>query len=102
MLLALGMGWGTGDVAENCQQSPSVCKTPSPGGSSSMPSSLRKRSEPGTQAGLLGVNLWGWQQRRGNYWGGVFWSGAELWRPPAPPTPTIARPGERALVWVCV
>ena len=35
------------------------------------------------------------------YRGGVFWSGAELWRPPAPPTPTIAWPGERALVWVC-
>ena len=47
------MGWGTGDPAGNCQQSP-VGKPTSPDGSSSMPGSLSKGSESGAQAGATG------------------------------------------------
>lgn len=62
---ALGMGLGTGDVAEKLSTESFCLEDPSQMAPASTPSSLRKPSEPGTQAGLLGVKPAGWQQRRG-------------------------------------
>ena len=66
LLLASGHGLGDRRRGRNCQQSPSE-SPPRQVAPALCPAALGRAASLEHRLGLLGVNLQGWQQRRGNY-----------------------------------